>query len=111
MRLVIFSSFLPHFSCTLFVYRDLHVVQEGNIASKAQIEEVSMHLFKISGFVDVPTRVVVKDFNKSKFYLLGIISGLVFIQRCWLGIFFAVCYCKLIRWHEKIDATAFGYWK
>ena len=111
MRLVIFSSFLPHFSCTLFVNRDLHVVQECNIASKAQIEEVSMHLFKISGFVDVPTRVVVKDFNKRKFYLFGIISRLVFILRCCLVILFAVCNFKLIRWHEKIDTTAFGYWK
>ena len=58
----------------MFVYRDLHVVQESNIASKTQIEEVSVHLFKISRFVDVSTRVIVEDFNKSKFYLLGIIS-------------------------------------
>lgn len=80
VRLVIFGSFLPYLSRTLFVYWDLHVVQESDVAPKAQIEKISVHLFEIGRLIDVSARVVVEYFNQSKFYFLGIISWLLFFN-------------------------------
>jgi hypothetical protein len=80
VRLVIFGSFLPYLSSTLFVYWDLHVVQESDVAPKAQIEKIGVHLFEIGRLIDVSARVVVEYFDQSKFYFLGIISWLLFFN-------------------------------
>lgn len=63
VRLVILAGLLPYFDGTCLINRDLHVLSECNVASKAYIEQLVLHLIEVRWSLCVGPRVIVEDFG------------------------------------------------